>query len=60
MSLSATPLPITSAGSALVMRSEIAKPWSSTRAASLIAALDLSRPKVAIWATRSAPYFSVT
>ena len=30
------------------------------RAASLIACLALIRPKVAIWATFSAPYFSVT
>ena len=51
---------MTSAGSALVIRSLIANPWSSTRAASLIACLALIRPKVAIWATRSEPYFSVT
>ena len=44
---------------ALVIRSESAKPWSSTRAASLIAAWP-SAGRTAIWATRSAPYLSVT
>ena len=34
--------------------------WPSTRAASRVAARGNILPNVMIWATRSAPYFSVT